>query len=185
MSVSLHELVRIMPNAKSRAAEYIHELNTAMLDWEINNPLREAAFLAQIAHESGELLYTEEIYSGAKYDIGRLAIKLGNTPHDDDDGEKYKGRGLIQITGRENYAACAKALEIDCVENPEYLEDPRYACQSAAWYWQTRGLNELADKKFFKEITKKINGGYNGYKERCKYYERALDVLGVNLGAGC
>lgn len=180
MSVSLHELVRIMPNAKSRAAEYIHELNTAMLDWEINNPLREAAFLAQIAHESGELLYTEEIASGQAYE-GRK--DLGNT--EPGDGEKYKGRGFIQITGRANYEACAKALEIDCVENPEYLEDPRYACQSAAWYWQTRGLNELADKQFFKEITKKINGGYNGYKERCKYYERALDVLGVNLGAGC
>lgn len=180
MSVSLHELVRIMPNAKNRAPEYVHELNTAMLDWEINNPLREAAFLAQIAHESGELLYTEEIASGQAYE-GRK--DLGNT--EPGDGEKYKGRGFIQITGRANYAACSKALEIDCLENPEYLEDPRYACQSAAWYWKTHGLNELADKQFFKEITKKINGGYNGYKERCKYYERALDVLGVNLGAGC
>ncbi len=178
MSISLHELTRIMPYAKSRAPEYLQELNTAMLDWEINNPLREAAFLAQIAHESGEFLYTEEIASGEGYE-GRA--DLGNT--EEGDGARFKGRGLIQVTGRRNYAACGSALGIDCIGNPEYLEDPRYACQSAAWYWKTHGLNELADKQFFKEITKKINGGYN--RERCKYYERALDALGVNLGAGC
>lgn len=185
MSVSLHELIRIMPHAKNRAETYLDWLNKAMLEFDIDNPLREAAFLAQVAHESGELKYTEEIYGGEKYDVGRLAIKLGNTPEDDGDGEATKGAGLIQLTGTANHRACADYFGIPYDKIADWLKQPEGACRSAGWFWKTRGLSELADNQNYLLITKRINGGTNGYAERCKYYERALDVLGVNLGAGC
>jgi len=177
--ISYDQLVRIMPYAKQRADKFIDPLNEAMKVFDISETgLREAAFLAQIAHESGELRYLEELASGEAYDIGKLAVKLGNTPYNDDDGEKYKGRGLIQLTGRANYEACGEAIGLDLIAYPELLEDPLNACRSAAWFWQTHGLNELADKHDFLRITKRINGGTNGWHERWKYYQRALQVIG-------
>lgn len=172
--ISFDQLVRIMPYAKQRADRFIDPLNAAMKEFDISeNGLREAAFLAQIAHESGELRYVEEIASGSAYegrdDLGNLAPG---------DGVRYKGRGLIQITGRHNYEECGRYLGVDLVEEPERLEEPELACRSAAWFWQSHGLNELADKQDFLRITKKINGGTNGWNERQKYYQRALEVIG-------
>ncbi len=177
--ISFDQLVRIMPYAKQRADRFIDPLNAAMNEFDISeNGLREAAFLAQIAHESGELRYVEEIYSGENYDIGTLAIKLGNTPEDDDDGEFHKGYGLIQLTGKSNQFACADHFGIPRERIQEWLKSHEGACRSAAWFWQSRGLNELADKQDFLRITKKINGGTNGWNERQKYYQRALEVIG-------
>ena len=156
---------------------YTPLLNKWMPFYNINTSCRQAAFLAQIIHESGSFNYTKEIASGAAYDTGRLAIKLGNTPQRDGDGEKYKGRGLIQITGRDNYKSASKGLKIDFIKNPELLEHPDYAVQSACWWWTTHGLNELSDKGDFQGITKIINGGYNGYLDRIMYYKRALNIL--------
>lgn len=178
--ISAQELRRILRNtSEATIAEFIEPLNAAMKEFDIDNPLREAAFLAQIAHESGGLHYVEELATGEAYE-GRA--DLGNTHPGD--GRRFKGRGLIQITGRHNYEKCGEALGVELLRNPELLEEEDLACRSAAWYWQSRGLNELADKQDFKLITKRINGGFNGYKDRCAYYERALDVLGVNLGGG-
>lgn len=171
--ISLEELKTLMPYAKSRAALYVDPLNDAMHEFEINTPLREAAFLAQLAHESGEFRYVQEIASGEAYE-GRL--DLGNT--EPGDGVRFKGRGLIQITGRANYRDCGVALGLDLLSEPHLLEQPVAACRSAGWYWDSRGLNDLADKEMFRTITKRINGGYNGYSDRVKYYNRAKSILG-------
>ena len=169
-------LLKIMPHAKSRVQDFLEPLNAAMREFHINTPVRQAAFLAQIAHESGELRYVKEIASGAAYE-GRK--DLGNTQPGD--GMRYKGRGLIQITGRNNYAECGKALGVDLITNPELLETNDLACRSAAWFWASRGLNDLADKGDFKRITKRINGGYNGLKERQAYYAKAMLYLGAKV----
>ena len=156
---------------------YTPLLNKWMPYYSINTKLRQAAFIAQILHETGSLRYTEEIASGEKYDTGRLAKRLGNTPQRDGDGEKYKGHGCIMITGKDNYEAVSKGLGVDFVSHPELLKEPCYAVQSACWWWTMHGLNRLADKKDFGAITKIINGGENGEKDREEYYSRALATL--------
>lgn len=167
-------LLKIMPHAKSRVQDFLEPLNAAMREFHINTPVRQAAFLAQIAHESGELRYVEEIASGIAYEYRK---DLGNTQPGD--GMKFKGRGLIQITGRNNYHECGKALGVDLITNPELLETNDLACRSAAWFWASRGLNDLADRGDFERITKRINGGLNGYQERLVYHARAKMALGV------
>lgn len=178
--ITLDQLRAILPTAGKRAEVFIGPLNRAMVEFDIVTPARQAAFLAQIAHESGGLRYVCELASGEAYDTGRLAARLGNTPEDDDDGERYKGRGLIQITGTANYRDCSTALFGDprhLLEHPELLELPDAAARSAAWFWSSRGLNELADAGEFVRITKKINGGTNGLEDRQSHWERAKLVL--------
>jgi putative chitinase len=143
--------------------------------YEINTPRRQAAFLAQIAHESGSLRYVEEIASGEAYE-GRA--DLGNT--EPGDGKRFKGRGLIQITGRTNYKAVGDALGFDFIKEPEKLELPGAASYSAAWFWDSRNLNRHADIDGFQTITRKINGGLNGYDDRLKHWEIAKKALGVH-----
>lgn len=168
------QLQSIMPFAKARIPSFVAPLNAAMHEFHINSPIRQAAFIAQIAHESGELRYVEEIASGSAYE-GRK--DLGNTQPGD--GMKYKGRGLIQITGRNNYLECGKALGVDLVTQPELLETNDLACRSAAWFWASHGLNDLADKGDYIRICRRINGGLNGYQERLVYHARAKTALGV------
>ncbi|WP_375769047.1 LysM peptidoglycan-binding domain-containing protein [Archangium gephyra] len=171
--VSLAQLKKIMPNlSQAKAEQYLPHLNKAMAEAGINTPKRQAAFLAQLAHESGEFRYMEEIASGAAYE-GRK--DLGNTQPGD--GVRFKGRGPIQLTGRANYRAAGKALGIDLENNPKRAADPDVGFRTAAWFWNTRNLNSYADSGNFKEITRRINGGYNGLADRQKYYARALDVL--------
>lgn len=179
MILDISDLKTIMPHACARIELFLEPLNATLQEFDITTGKRAAAFLAQIAHESGELRYVRELASGEAYDTGRLAEALGNTPEKDGDGQRYKGRGLIQITGRANYKQCGKALGLDLLSNPQLLEEPINACRSAGWFWQSRGLNELADRAEFRRITLKINGGYNGIEERLRYYERALKVMGV------
>jgi len=168
------QLIAIMPNAARRAAMFIVPLNAAMVEFGIDTAPRQAAFIAQIGHESGELRYVAEIASGEAYE-GRT--DLGNT--EPGDGVRFKGRGLIQITGRANYAAVAMALDIDCLDSPELLEEPDNACRSAGWYWQQYGLNELADANDFQLITRRINGGLNGEDDREALHAVAARVLGA------
>src|SRR3990167_10770471 len=140
--ITREQLLKIMPFAKARVDLFLDALRRAMEEFKINTPARQAAFLAQIAHESAELRYVRELASGEAYDTGRLAERLGNTPEDDDDGERYKGRGLIQITGTRNYRACGEALGLDLLAKPELLEQPGLAARSAAWFWvKGAGLN--------------------------------------------
>lgn len=168
------QLQSIMPFAKARIPSFVAPLNAAMHEFHINSPIRQAAFIAQIAHESGELRYVEEIASGIAYEYRK---DLGNTQPGD--GMKFKGRGLIQITGRNNYAECGKALGVDLITSPELLETNDLACRSAAWFWASRGLNDLADKGDHIRICRRINGGLNGLKERQAYYVKAMLYLGA------
>lgn len=170
--ITSEDVLKIMPHAKGRIKEFIDPINSAMFEFQINTPVRQAAFLAQIGHESGQLKYVRELASGEAYE-GRK--DLGNLQKGD--GVKYKGRGLIQITGRLNYAKCSLALDIDCVNKPELLEGPINACRSAAWFWKTNGLNELADVGDFLKITRRINGGVNGLADRQALYKKAKEVL--------
>jgi putative chitinase len=172
--VSLQQLRAIMPNlSEARANEMLPHLNRAMAEAGINTPRRQAAFLAQLAHESGEFRYMEEIASGAAYEGRR---DLGNTQPGD--GTRFKGRGPIQLTGRSNYTAASAALGIDLVNNPTRAADPDVGFRTAAWYWNTRNLNSYADAGNFDAITYRVNGGYNGKAARDAYYNRALQVLG-------
>lgn len=173
--ITIEQLAAIMPLSSSvNRTRFIKPLNDAMAEFSINTPDRMAAFLAQVAHESGSLLYVEEIASGDAYDT---RVDLGNTPQKDGDGRKYKGRGLIQVTGAANYRSCGKALQLDLMNHPEKLCEPVNAARSAAWFWSTRGCNKLADAKMFAAITKRINGGQNGAKERMAFFSTAQRVL--------
>jgi len=104
------------------------------------------------------------------------AGRLGNGPEESGDGWRYRGRGLLQVTGRENYRKVGAALKVDLEATPELLEQPHYACQSAACFWADHELNDLADSGDFKTITLRINGGLNGYDERVKFWEVAKQV---------
>lgn len=169
----------IIPNASKNIGLYIPFLNSAFTVFCINTPQRQAAFIAQVAHESGGFRYVKELASGKDYDTGTKAKALGNTPEADGDGPLYKGRGLIQITGKNNYKACSMDLFGDyrLLKTPELLETPQYAVYSAAWFWLTNRLNRYADKEDFVGLTKRINGGTNGLEERKKYWEAAKCVL--------
>ncbi len=155
----------IMPLSTAElAAKYFQPLMAAMNTNQINTPLRQAHFLAQLGHESASMVYTSEIASGKAYE-GRH--DLGNTQPGD--GPLFKGRGLIQITGRNNYTAYGKARSRDFITgaNPQLLAtDPDIAADSAGWFWATRNLNKLADQDNALAITKKINGGTNGLSDR-------------------
>ena len=180
MSITQQQLLQILPNAGQSAGVFVPVLNTAMVRFQIIGTKRVAAFIAQIGHESGQFRYVRELGSDqylSKYDTGSLAKRLGNTPEADGDGQKYRGRGLIQITGRANYMMCGEALALDLINQPELLEKPQHACMSAAWFWASRGLNTLADADQFDTTTRRINGGQNGAADRQALYARALEVL--------
>lgn len=171
--MTLDQLAKCLPHAKpENIQKFGPKLIEAMERYNIIYPEREAAFIAQIAHESGSLRYVEEIASGEAYE-GRES--LGNT--EPGDGKRFKGRGLIQITGRANYKAVGAALKFDFIKVPEALELPGPASFSAAWFWQHAGLNRLADIEAFEKITRKINGGVNGMEDRLKHWETAKSVL--------
>ncbi len=178
--ITLAQLQQIAPQAGKRAEKFLPWLNQYMAEYGIDTKKRRCAFLAQLAHESGQFLYVRELGNDAyleKYDTGKIAARLGNTAADDGDGQKYRGRGLIQITGTDNYKACGQALQLDLLATPEMLEQPQWAVASACWFWTSRCLNALADKDLFLGITKRINGGTNGHAERVSFWERAKRAL--------
>ena len=176
MAITQQQLLQILPNAGRQAGVFVPVLNTAMSKYGIVTPLRIAAFIAQVGHESGQLRWGREIWGPTVQQAGYEGrADLGNTVPGD--GFKYRGRGLIQITGRANYTACGEALGLDLVNKPELLEMPQHAAMSAAWFWSTRGLNTLADQGYFVKITRRINGGLTGQDDRQALYDQALKVL--------
>ena len=174
--MSPQDLARSTGARIDRATEYLPHIESAMAEFGIDNPARQAAFLAQIGHESGGLHWATEIWGPTSAQLRYEGRKdLGNVQAGD--GYKFKGRGLIQTTGRANYAATGSALGIDLLIHPELLAEPELAARSAAWFWQSRGLNELADVGDFRRITLRINGGTNGLADRLALYASAKEVL--------
>lgn len=182
--VTLAQLQLICPHSPSHVLlPFVDPLNETFTEFEINTAGRQAAFLAQLAHESGGFHYVREIASGAAYDhredLGNtkpeaiaIANRYGTTP-----GRWWKGHGPIQITGFDNHVACGDALNLDLREQPFLLEDPVHGCRAAGWFWTSRNLNKYADLGDFRKITKRINGAYNGLAERTAYWETAKGVL--------
>lgn len=156
---------------------FLQPLLLTFEEFQIDTVLRQAAFISQIAHESGELRYVREIWGPTaaqrKYEGRR---DLGNIYPGD--GHRFMGRGLIQVTGRHNYEACGEALGLPLIDSPELLEDPLHATRSAGWYWDWKGINVPADAGDLERVTRLVNGGLNGFDQRLEYYQRALDVLG-------
>lgn len=175
--IELIELQAIV-GRKDPEIEAIYPSFCMTLDsYDINTPLRIAMFCAQTIVESGGYRYLEELGSGDGYE-GRL--DLGNT--EPGDGPRFKGRGIIQVTGRSNYARCSSALygaASVLLDAPEKLTEPWAAARSAGWYWDWKDLNRSADAADVMGATRKINGGLNGFSDRQKYYKRAQIVLGL------
>lgn len=163
----------IMPRAGDRAAQFAPHIESARARFGITSPRDVAMFLAQIAYESGELRYVREIASGEAYEGRR---DLGNT--EPGDGPRFRGRGLIQLTGRDNYRRCGQALGVDLIADPDRLAEPQLAAWSAGWFWRENGLTGLAEGPDpIVACTRRINGGLNGLADRKRYYDRALVAL--------
>jgi putative chitinase len=184
---------------------WFHALDEILPEYGINTPQRVAAFLAQCAHESGNFKFLKEnlnykaesllkvfpkyfktIDEARAYEKKPEKIanriygnRMGNGDESSGDGFRYCGRGLIQLTGKENYSWFAASLEIPVEEASEYLETFEGAVQSACWFWETNNLNVQADAGDIKLMTRKINGGYIGLEDRIKHYNHALHVLGA------
>ena len=206
MEITEAQLAQILPHAKSdKIAKYLPGLNQELEKVEINTPLRVAHFLAQIGHESASLNASEENlnysesalkavfgkyfddasakeYARDKEGIANIvyADRMGNSDTQSGDGWRYRGRGLIQLTGKNNYQSCGEALGMDLLSEPERLADDGIASVAAAcWYWDTNKLNALADKDDVEAVTRRINGGNHGLEARAQLLQKAKQVLGA------
>ena len=184
--LSTEQLQSIMPGLPAKKnTDFLPFLQAAMAEFAIEVPARAAAFLAQLAHESGQFRFMEEIWGPTpaqqRYEPqSTLAANLGNT--EQGDGKRFKGRGPIQVTGRANYRRFGDLLGVPLVADPARAAAPDIAFRIAGLYWSKKGLNELADRATpdaFREITRRINGGFNGQADREKFYASACTVLGV------
>jgi len=205
MPITQEQMAAALPSVSAENIDKFYgPMCDAMQEFEINTNKRAAAFLAQCAHESGNFRTLHENLNYKAEGLMRIfhkyfpdedtanayahnqekianrvyANRMGNGDEDSGDGFRYCGRGLIQLTGKTNYETCGNELQVDLDSNPEYLESPEGAARSAAWFWWSRDLNELADTGDIKAITKRINGGFIGLEERTALYDRALSVLG-------
>ena len=204
--MTIEQLDKINFGRHSFNVEFLPYLNLGFIENAMElKPLRQSAFLANVIHESGgftrleeNLNYTSEariweIFGHRLKTANRLpsefvkepekianfvyANRMGNGDEASGDGFKYRGRGLIQLTGKVNYEECSEQIGVDLVTNPKLLKQPEYAVKSAFWFWMNKSLNLFADKKDMKTITLRINGGLNGLNERTKLFERALLIL--------
>eukprot|EP01017_Pseudomicrothorax_dubius_P046462 TRINITY_DN8186_c0_g1_i1.p1 TRINITY_DN8186_c0_g1~~TRINITY_DN8186_c0_g1_i1.p1 ORF type:complete len:196 (+),score=46.00 TRINITY_DN8186_c0_g1_i1:131-718(+) len=174
-NLSIQQLKQILPDAGKKADWVYPFLMKAMKDGGINTCPRIKAFIAQIGHECGQFHIMTEHASGKAYEGRR---DLGNVRPGD--GVRYKGRGPIQITGRECYQIVSKLFKHDFINHPEDVAKPEWGFKIAVWYWNSRKLNLIADRnnqEAFNLITKRVNGGYNGKKDRDRLYARAKQVL--------
>lgn len=167
---------------QARALPWVQPLNDVMARYSINTPMRAAAFVAQLAHESVKFAYTKEIWGPtaaqrAYEPPSEKAADLGNTQPGD--GLRFCGRGLIQVTGRANYQACGKGLGLDLIATPTLLEQAEYAAASAGWFWNAHGLNAYADSGDFVTLTKRINGGTNGLADRQALWTSCKSAFGA------
>jgi putative chitinase len=173
ITVTQQQLINIVGVPKTALVQrLIGPINECLQKYQIDSLLRVHHFLAQVLHESGCFQYFEELASGKIYE-GRK--DLGNV--NPGDGVTYKGRGLIQVTGRANYAQISKDLGVDFVANPKLLANDEYGVLSSGWYWNSRQLNQFADKDDIKTITRRINGGFNGLDQRIHWYNLAKQFI--------
>lgn len=204
MNFTIEQLTAII--GRNPYTEYwYHALVTICPEYEIDTPRRLAAFIAQCAHESGKFLHLREnlnyratslmktwpkrfptLEKAKQYEHKPEKIanfvysgRMGNGDEASGDGWKYLGRGLIQLTGKENYSWFAKSVNMPLDDVPEYLETFEGAVQGACFFWEMNNLNALADKKDIVGLTKKINGGTLGLEERTKLFNLACKVLGA------
>lgn len=207
MNLSLEQLQQLLPR-NPYVKQWHHALSQLLPDYEINTPQRIAAFIAQCAHESGGFTALKENLNYKAATLRKIfpkyfpddqiaqhyaslpnkqeaiankvyANRMGNGPEESGDGYRYCGRGLIQLTGKDNYSWFAASLSISVEEASKYLETFEGAAQSACWFWETNKLNQWADTGDILTLTKRINGGTIGLEDRKKHYEHALHVLGV------
>jgi len=205
--LTLQQLQQLIPK-NSYIKQWHSALAQLLPDYEINTPQRIAAFIAQCAHESGNFTALKEnlnyravtlrkifpkyfpsdeiaqayaSHPNKQQEIASLvyANRMGNGGPETGDGYRYCGRGLIQLTGKDNYSWFATSLNITVEEAAEYLETFEGAAQSACWFWETNNLNTWADKGDIVTLTKRINGGTIGLEDRIKHYNHALHVLGA------
>ena len=205
MELTKEQLKQLLPR-NPYIDNWHNALSQLLPDYEINTPQRIAAFIAQCAHESGNFVfltenlnykaeslmkifgkYFKDMATAKAYEkkpekiANRIyANRMGNGDEASGDGWRYRGRGLIQLTGKTNYTWFAASLEISAEEAAEYTQTFEGAAQSACWFWETNKLNNEADKGDIKTMTRKINGGFIGLDDRIKHYNHALHVLGVH-----
>lgn len=181
MKVTRQQMLAILSDGQ-RVDYFLHYINAWAEYFEINTPLRLAHFIAQCAHETNGFKLLREVGKPSyfnKYEQGKLAKALGNTQKGD--GAKFRGRGLLMLTGRANYTAYKNSgfCKGDIIEQPELLEQPLGATKSGMWYWWKHGLNAIADKDDVVAVTKKINGGTNGLESRKKWLTTCKKALGI------
>jgi putative chitinase len=198
MELTQEQLQQIIPKNKYVSYWYT-ALEQLLPQYELNTPDRIAAFLAQCAHESGGFVFIKENLNYRWQSLRKTfptdalaqqyekqpekianrvyANRMGNGPEESGDGYKFCGRGLIQVTGRENYSWFAASLQISPEEASEYMETFEGAAQSACWFWESNNLNQWADKRDILTLTKRINGGTIGLEDRTKHYEHCLHIL--------
>jgi putative chitinase len=204
VELELEQLRQVIP--KNKHVEYWHDaLQQLLPQYQIDSPQRMAAFLAQCAHESGGFVFikenlnyrwqslrktfpkyfpTDQLAQQYEKQPERIANRvyanrMGNGAEESGDGWRFCGRGLIQVTGRDNYSWFAASLEISPEEASEYMETFEGAAQSACWFWETNNLNQWADRGDILTLTKRINGGTIGLEDRQKHYQHALHIFGA------
>lgn len=191
--ISREQLKSILLRVSDAKIEtYFVPINQCLNHYEINTPLRISHFIAQVAHESGSFVYNEEIWSNPRLNAQGVATHgatwqlryegradLGNT--EVGDGYRFRGRGLIQLTGRHNYTKYGLSLGRDLTSgnNPDLVAQPELAVDAAGWYWNSRKLNAYADRDDILSITKRINGGTNGLEDRKAFLKRAKTVFNL------
>ena len=207
MVLDLEQLAQIIPG-NQYVDHWYEALSEILPEYEINTPERVASFLAQCAHESGGFKALKENLNYKAPSLRKIfpkyftddataahyaglpnkqeaianriyANRMGNGPEESGDGFRYCGRGLIQLTGKENYTWFAASLDIPVEEASEYLQTFEGAVQSACWFWETNNLNQWADKGDILTLTKRINGGTIGLEDRIKHYNHALHIFGA------
>lgn len=164
------------------AQKYAFDLTATMVEFDINTPVRQAAYLAQLGHESGGLQWFHELWGPTAAQLAYeppsdSATRLGNKLTGD--GKRFAGRGPIQITGRYNYWLIGNVMGLDLINNPELLDDISNACRSSGAFWKFKRCNNFADLNDFLGLTKRINGGVNGFSDRQLRWSRAKLALNV------
>lgn len=201
--MNTEQFAKILKMKPAKAGEWIDAINETFEKFDISTPERQACFLGQCAHESGGFTALSENLNYSAASLCRVwpkrfptmtdgqncernpqkiankvyASRMGNGDEESGEGYAYRGRGLIQLTGKSNYQTCGEALGVDLVENPDLVATPQYAALSAGWFWNKNKLNAYADKGDMEGLTKKINGGTHGIEDRVARTQAAIDVL--------